>query len=174
MKLTPAAFRRRRSQDRNTWPRNTIRRVHPGTGLPVIEPVDLVKRLLPGDCDHDDLRVVRAGLLVREHVARCRDCGAGGPVVPAGADTPAADARAAFFAMYPRASYRDVRDDAGERMGYVERIGSAWVAWSTAGSDAPRACVGTFHDADMAAGMIFTRWNRTATGANMERRRRHS
>jgi hypothetical protein len=164
MKLTLAAYMARPEGDRRrVGTRHAVISRHPATMARVIYPVDIVDRLLPGDCDHDRVHVVRAGILSRSgYLSRCMDCRIGGPVVPGGLNGihTARQARAALYTAHPRANYREAADVTGRVLGWAERIGDEWLAFvrDASGSD----CIGRYDNPDDGVRAVFEKWRVSA------------
>lgn len=167
MRLTLAAFNRRaRGYRQRNGSRLTVLRMHPGRRCTVTEPVEIVEQLLPADCEHDDVRVVRAGVFDGRFMARCRDCGIPGPVVDAqtclslGVNI-VEHAGAELLRLHPRASFREARDEGG-LWGWAETYdgGKTWLAMSGAGADHAGVCIGALPTADLAIRTVLDWWRR--------------
>jgi hypothetical protein len=137
-----------------------VLRIHPGTGKTILQPVLIVDDLAPAECEHDRLRVTRAGIFAGRYMARCLDCGVGGPVVPGGDDEGTRRlAMGALLAAYPRASFRPVVSERGALIGWAELIGGVWCAVASDG----RHALGRFAHADEAVAAVMS-WGEWAAG----------
>jgi hypothetical protein len=167
MKLTREAFMARPERNREVAGIcHRVLRIHPGTGKAVIEPVYIVDHLLPRECEHDRARVVRAGIMAGRYIARCLDCGVGGPVVPGHDDEGTRRlAMGALYAAYPRASFRPVVSERGDMLGWAECMGGIWLGVVEA---ATRHTLGRYADAGSAVRAVMDWWRMHYVGGRQE------